>query len=1062
MPVPLRATHHRAEARYNVTTDFPSLGLHSAASTGNVGLVEYALSRGQPVNSVVDGVLPLHAACAGGNVQVVKLLIEYGADVNAPRLPKRYSNRDSSAPIIGTTGSTPLHFAAANGNRDAIMLLLLHGAHADRPDKHGVTPEALSRQNGWVECADLLREWIINKDKDLRDREEFVAADDKHRGRLGSFGDTEPSHTSRRRLHVKHSFDTAFNILKSSSPNLTEIYNRGSHTPTPPTSPSRPFGDFTPALETSNEQFPEPSTRRPSLPQVMQIDSFSRPRKGSAQSTNMHRPRSAGEGAEKSGPVIPSSGKGGTARRLGSKVSLLNLFRKGQSSEGTSTPETNVYPATSDIVSLSTSPPNAVPPHSSTPLPIQRSRFHQDSDASIRSKTPGDGSLERKPSLNSPSRSPIPLPVDLHNALTQEQQRINNRDRSRSNASRYEYLNDDSVAPAVGSYHSPGSSPLARLGLLRNQHHRTRSGSGSSLSYEVNVPSRLGIASTTVVDDLPDNNKTGVTGADTDNVSRSLPRSSILRPHNRNGSNGQGHMTPSALRALRFDTLSSTTHDNDAHGDLDSHSRDAISHSPSPRSTPAKLKSSNSVGSLTRPDPHGSPRTNRRPGSAGSMPGQKLDDGEGDVPIEEKDEYYEEEYGKPIEITETPSLFGVGKPDSAGASLSPIISNDHTRRESEDALAAEFPFSINRPPPIPAEGDVDEIGVPPPMPSSGRTIASVAEARHRGDSLSSAGTIDSQGQTSSAASTMILATPLMTSEVVPPPDRKGVLTSGPEAIDTEDEDQSSQYVVISPATDISPSPPYLPRVVPRRPPPLPLQPQSYPAHTPSKSGSSLAPPTSMHSSSGGMNGRRTHTPFGIDITSISTHAQAEALVEKARKDVMELASQEEQDPDSETGSEDRTPLSARLAAYGESLALERRFRELEKGGGSAASGLTISTTTTNGERSATGVSLASLILPVMHQHSREGSGYAGSLYSGKSTGDMKDTSPRPIGEVARGYVQRPSTAEGCKCTFQLPMQFPDKYMQWPHETRICHCRASSLISHISLQGPLLHSVIDPM
>lgn len=63
----------------------PSLGLHYAAASGDVGLVEYALNHGQPVNSVVDGVLPLHAACAGGNSQVVKLLIDHGADVNAQR-----------------------------------------------------------------------------------------------------------------------------------------------------------------------------------------------------------------------------------------------------------------------------------------------------------------------------------------------------------------------------------------------------------------------------------------------------------------------------------------------------------------------------------------------------------------------------------------------------------------------------------------------------------------------------------------------------------------------------------------------------------------------------------------------------------------------------------------------------------------------------------------------------------------------------------------------------------------------------------------------------------------
>lgn len=49
------------------------------------GLVQYALTHGQPANSVLDGILPLHAAASGGNELVVKLLIDFGADVNAPR-----------------------------------------------------------------------------------------------------------------------------------------------------------------------------------------------------------------------------------------------------------------------------------------------------------------------------------------------------------------------------------------------------------------------------------------------------------------------------------------------------------------------------------------------------------------------------------------------------------------------------------------------------------------------------------------------------------------------------------------------------------------------------------------------------------------------------------------------------------------------------------------------------------------------------------------------------------------------------------------------------------------
>jgi len=62
-----------------------NLGLHSAAASGDYGLVRYALANGQPINSVLHGVLPIHVACSGGDEQVVNLLIDNGADVNAPR-----------------------------------------------------------------------------------------------------------------------------------------------------------------------------------------------------------------------------------------------------------------------------------------------------------------------------------------------------------------------------------------------------------------------------------------------------------------------------------------------------------------------------------------------------------------------------------------------------------------------------------------------------------------------------------------------------------------------------------------------------------------------------------------------------------------------------------------------------------------------------------------------------------------------------------------------------------------------------------------------------------------
>ncbi|KAG9012809.1 hypothetical protein FRB93_001363 [Tulasnella sp. JGI-2019a] len=84
-PLTNRAQQQRVEAKYNVVTEYPNLRLHGAAAKGDIGLVQYALTHGQPANSVLDGILPLHAACSGGSELVVKLLIDFGADVNAPR-----------------------------------------------------------------------------------------------------------------------------------------------------------------------------------------------------------------------------------------------------------------------------------------------------------------------------------------------------------------------------------------------------------------------------------------------------------------------------------------------------------------------------------------------------------------------------------------------------------------------------------------------------------------------------------------------------------------------------------------------------------------------------------------------------------------------------------------------------------------------------------------------------------------------------------------------------------------------------------------------------------------
>ncbi|KAG0294845.1 hypothetical protein BGZ96_000334 [Linnemannia gamsii] len=121
-------------------------------------LVKFALDNGQPIDSVVNGVLPIHAACcSNGNVAVVLFLIERGADVNSRRYPRKYSgDRVVGAQTVGTTGSTPLHFAAANGCLAIVEILLRHGATPDLADKYGSTPYTVATARNHPDVAALL------------------------------------------------------------------------------------------------------------------------------------------------------------------------------------------------------------------------------------------------------------------------------------------------------------------------------------------------------------------------------------------------------------------------------------------------------------------------------------------------------------------------------------------------------------------------------------------------------------------------------------------------------------------------------------------------------------------------------------------------------------------------------------------------------------------------------------------------------------------------------------------------------------------------------------------
>lgn len=179
--------------------------------------------------------------------------------------------------------------------------------------------------------------------------------------------------------------------------------------------------------------------------------------------------------------------------------------------------------------------------------------------------------------------------------------------------------------------------------------------------------------------------------------------------------------------------------------------------------------------------------------------------------------------------------------------------------------AGEFPFSIERPPEDADPCEGDEDDTLP------RT------ARARDDSMSTTGSV------------ALLRTPPGMAEVPMLYHKQSTTSLGPAALG----------VAIPASKSQQPTSPHSP----------PL------SHSPS------APLLSAH-----------HRPRAIDLGAISTHAQAAELVQRAQASVLALNKSQEEGQDAIFGDgevDKDIPLSARLAAYGESLALARRLKEAQ-------------------------------------------------------------------------------------------------------------------------------------
>ena len=720
----------------------------------------------------------------------------------------------------------------------------------------------LAQQNGWMECAKVLNDWILNKDQDLRDREEYdvrpgsSSGPHPHDQHPSRYADTaSPSFSSRRRLHVKQSIDTALNKLKYADSQSRTV--QSSLPSTPPSPPHRPFGEYSFYSAEPSTSLPiDPTVRRPSLPHLLHAHSNEhiRDRNSSlsdslSESSYQRRPRSAGTGSDQTPGqevTFPIYGRGGYGRKLGSKYSLLNIFKKAQHGEASGSssnlPEAaSTRDSTSDLAFFPTValPLSMTQSHSgqlsnadlnenSNPTSASRpGLLHRGSDASnkgARFTSPAQSStspMTRKASgsLRTPPRSNITLALELQMVLAQQQQpRIRPTHSGTPNEVPRTLDADERGKP---------SSPLARFTPIHSGHNENTS-----------VTSLNSISDTNII---RDNNAIDTPPELESGKPSPSPRPGILRAHNWSSSTGQGSV--SNARTLRFDPSN------------DRRVRDKATDSP-------MLKSYDSSGSLSKL---------RVQTNSEQEPRATL------IHIGELDN--EDNYGVPIlpdmsigsSLEKAPNVQSVllqrqrgqSFTSSSESSLSPILTDDNVADPNITAINVDFPFSINRPPSTRAETHED------PSSHRGLPLPISADTRNRGDSLSSGGsTSDSRNPQlsfmSGSGTSPLVSTPGNASIV--PQDGDNFVPS----VQDEISEPVQNYVV-------------------------------------------------------GLHERRTHAPLDIDITSISSHAQAEALVERARQEALDWASAPDFSPlSSGTG---RSPLSASLAAYGESLALERRLRE---------------------------------------------------------------------------------------------------------------------------------------
>ena len=148
---------------------------HAMAFNGNLGAVQEFVSKGTPVDSIVeDKSTALMWAAFNGHTAVAAYLLEQGATVNAKdtngRTALLYAASGPYPETVGlllrngadvnvqgkTEGFTALMMAAAEGHLEVARVLLLNGAAVDTIDRDGDTAKKFAREKGHTAMLELL------------------------------------------------------------------------------------------------------------------------------------------------------------------------------------------------------------------------------------------------------------------------------------------------------------------------------------------------------------------------------------------------------------------------------------------------------------------------------------------------------------------------------------------------------------------------------------------------------------------------------------------------------------------------------------------------------------------------------------------------------------------------------------------------------------------------------------------------------------------------------------------------------------------------------------------